>query len=197
MAFHTVNKHYPKLNINGNNIERATNFNFLGFTLSSTLSWYHHINKISLKISKSIGILYHLRDIYPRAALQNLCKGLRVLKVFDMFNVAIWKFYDKLMHHDLPEYFPTTKPTLPTVCRRYEIRASVFHLLVIRHTFAEHSIWFCLINLLNKDTRFTMIMGRVKTDPYPSFKFYMKEQIFDSFQKKCINHYELSRLSPT
>ena len=54
-----------------------------------------------------------------------LCKELRVLKVFDMFYVAIWKFYYKLMHNDLPEYFSTMKPTLPTVCRRYEIRAPV------------------------------------------------------------------------
>ena len=32
MVFHTANKHvaYPKLNINGNDIERVTNFNFLG-----------------------------------------------------------------------------------------------------------------------------------------------------------------------
>ena len=43
------------------------------------------------------------------------------------------------------------KPTLPTVCRRYKIRAPVFHLPVIHHTFAERSIRFCLINLLNKD----------------------------------------------
>ena len=71
-----------------------------------------------------------------------LCKELRVLKVFDMFDVPIWKYYYKLMHNDLPEYFSTMKPTLPTVCRRYEIRAPVFHLPVIRHTFAEHSIRF-------------------------------------------------------
>ena len=125
--------------------------------------------------------MYRLRDIYPRAALQNLynaliilqfsyfilcwgsvisenhslhilqkralrlitnsryishteplCKELRVLKVFDMFYVAIWKFYYKLMHNDLPKYFSTMKPNLPTVCRRYEIRAPVFHLPVIR-----------------------------------------------------------------
>ena len=78
MVFHTANKHvaYPKLNINGNNIERVTNFNFLGLTLSSTLSWNQHINKISLKISKSIGILYRLRDIYPRAVLENLYNAL-------------------------------------------------------------------------------------------------------------------------
>ena len=90
------------------------------------------------------------------------------------------------MHHDLPEYFSTMKPTLPTVCRRYEIRAPVFHLPIIRHTFAEQSIRFCLINLLNKDTCSIIIMERVDTDQYPSFKFYMKEQIFDLHQKECI-----------
>ena len=107
--------------------------------------------------------------------MEPLCKKLRVFKVFDMFYVAIWKFYCKLMHNDLLEYCSTMKPTLPTVCRRYEIRAPVFHLSVTRHTFAEHSIRFCLINFLIKDTRFTMITERVDTAPYPSFKFYMKE----------------------
>ena len=64
MVFLTPNKHvaYPKLNINGNNIERVTNFNFLGLTLSSytSLSWNQHIKKISLKIPKSIVISYRL-----------------------------------------------------------------------------------------------------------------------------------------
>ena len=57
MVFHTINKHviYPKLNINGNNIERVTNFYFFGLTLSSTLSWKQH-----MKISKSIGVSYRL-----------------------------------------------------------------------------------------------------------------------------------------
>ena len=74
MIFHTANKHvtYPKLNINGNNIERVTNFNFLCLTLRSTLSWNQHINKISLAISKSIGILYRIRHLYPRAVLESL-----------------------------------------------------------------------------------------------------------------------------
>ena len=78
MNFHTVNKHviYPKFYVNENNIEGVTNFNFLGLTLSSTLSLNHHINKLSLKISKSIGLLYRLQDIYPRAPLQNLYNAL-------------------------------------------------------------------------------------------------------------------------
>ena len=78
------------------------------------------------------------------------------------------------------------KPTLLTVCRRYAIRAPMFHLPVICHTFAESSIRFCLINLLIKDTSSTMIIERVDTNPYLSFKFYMKQQIFDLYQKECI-----------
>ena len=83
MFFHTINKHviYPKLKINRNNIERVTNFNFLVFTLSSTLSWKQHINRISLKISKSIGVLYRIRDIYPRVVLQNLYNALIIPQI--------------------------------------------------------------------------------------------------------------------
>ena len=156
--------------------------------LSSTFYRNQHINKVSLKISKSICILYRPRDICPRAVLENLynalitphfnycilccqrepfsthsseegieansnyishteplCKELRVLKVFDMFYAAIWKFYYKLMHNNVPAHISTMKPTLPTVCSRYEIRAPVFHLPYIRHTFAEHSVRFCFI----------------------------------------------------
>ena len=113
-------------------------------------------------------------------------KELRVLKVFDMFYVAVWKFYYKLMHNDLPLHFSVMKPTLPTMCRRYEIRTPMFHLPMIRHTFARHSIRYSLINLLNKDTRSTSIMERVDTNPYHSLKFYMKGQVLELYQKKCI-----------
>ena len=94
------------------------------------------------------------------------------------------------MHNDLPLHFSVMKPTLPTVCRRYEIRAPMFHLHMIRHTFAEHSIH------INKDTRSTSIMKRVNTDPYHSFKLYMKGQVLELYQKKCIivNCYVCRRL---
>ena len=104
----------------------------------------HILQKRALRLITNSRYIYHTEP---------LCKELRVLKVFDMFYVAIWKFYYKLMHNDLPEYFSTMKPTLPTVCRRYEIRAPVFHPPVIRHTFAERSIRFCLINLLKRRSR--------------------------------------------
>ena len=90
------------------------------------------------------------------------------------------------MHNNLLAYFSTLKPILPTVGSRYEIRAPMFHLPYIRHTFAEHSVRFCLINLLNKDTLFTMIMEKVDTDPFLSFKFYLKRQIFELYKNNLI-----------
>ena len=69
MVFHTHNRSasYPDLQINGNKIERVTELNFLGLVLQSNLSWNKHINHISLKVSKAIGIIYK----------QNLCTHLQ------------------------------------------------------------------------------------------------------------------------
>ena len=143
MVFHTRNKsvRYPSLKINGKLIERVAQLNFLGLILESNMSWNFHINHISLKILKAIGILYRLKTIYPQLVLRTLyntlilpynycilawgatisegnplhllqkkalrlisnsnfiahtksiCKKLRLLKLTDMFLIAVWKFY--------------------------------------------------------------------------------------------------------
>ena len=149
MVFHTHNRSvsYPDLQINGNQIERVTEFNFLGLVLQSNLSWNKHINHISLKVSKAIGIIYRLKSVYPLAVsltlyntlvlpyfnycilscgskikenhqlyllqkkavriithsnyiahTEPLCKQYGIIKLTDMFSLAIWKFYYKLMH---------------------------------------------------------------------------------------------------
>ena len=49
----------PKLDLkmDGKIIEKVDNFNFLGITISETMSWKAHIEKISVKISKVIGVM--------------------------------------------------------------------------------------------------------------------------------------------
>ena len=164
------------LKVNNSNIERVTQFNFLGVILHSHMAWNKHINHISTKIARSIGILYRLRNVYPESVLitiyntlilphfhyclslwgsvvkenhslhllqkkalriitnsdylahtEPLCKRLRILKISDMFSVALWKFYYKLMNNKLPEYFSFMKPVLPVATERYEIRNPSFH----------------------------------------------------------------------
>ena len=74
MVFRMRNKvvSYPDLQINGNTLERVTQFNFLGLILHESLSWDKHINHISLKVSEAICILYRLKSIYSHRVLLTL-----------------------------------------------------------------------------------------------------------------------------
>ena len=56
MLYHSINKRviYPTLKITNNNIDRITQFNFLGVILHERMSWKQHIEHIRLKIAKTI-----------------------------------------------------------------------------------------------------------------------------------------------
>ena len=51
----------PKLYIDGILIDYVTFFNFLGINIQNNLKWYTHINSISLKIGRTVGILNKLK----------------------------------------------------------------------------------------------------------------------------------------
>ena len=87
MVFHASKESvvYPELQINGNNIERVTRFILGGLLLESNLSWNKHINHISLKVSKAIGIVYRLKSVYPLSVLLTLYNTL----VLPYFNYGI------------------------------------------------------------------------------------------------------------
>ena len=55
----------PNLLIDNVIIEKVDNMKFLGFYLDSKLTWREHVRHTRLKISKSIGILYRVRDRLP------------------------------------------------------------------------------------------------------------------------------------
>jgi hypothetical protein len=81
MVFHlpqTNQNRLPDLNICINNIqlERVTEFNFLGITLDETLSWKPHINKVCNKIAKSIGVIKRLNRCLPVPTLVTLYNSL-------------------------------------------------------------------------------------------------------------------------
>ena len=188
MCFHTLKRKvvFPDLKINNITIDRVTDFKFLGLIISSNLKWNKHIDHISIKVSKVIGIMFRLKYIVPCDVLQTLynslimphfhyCllawgstiknghklhllqkkavriinnshyiahtdpifKKLHMVKVTDMFCIAIWKFYYKLRNNLLPPYFNYMKPNLPVICNHYNVRNPKFHLPMIKHEFAK------------------------------------------------------------
>ena len=79
-VFHTSQRdmEYPKLHIDNMDIERVTQFNFLGLIMNSNLSWNTHIEHISKKISRVIGVMYRFKHVYPQSVLLTLYNTLIV-----------------------------------------------------------------------------------------------------------------------
>ena len=206
-------------------------FDMLMYASHSHMTWNKHIYHISMKIARSIGILYRLRNVYPESVLvtiyntlvlphfhyclllwgsvvkenhslhllqkkalriitnsddlahtEPIYKKLRVLKISDMFSVALWKFYYKLMKNRLPEYFSFVKPVFPTETKRYEIRNPTFHTPAIKHKFAECSLQYCRINQLSSENCFALLTDKVSMNSFYSFKVFVKSRILNSYQ---------------
>ena len=78
MVFHSPQRrvNYPTLKLNNVNIERVSQFNFLGVILASSLKWDKHVAHVFLKILKVIGVLYRLKHIFPCEVLLTLYNAL-------------------------------------------------------------------------------------------------------------------------
>lgn len=78
MVFHNKQKkvNLPKLSISGIEIEPVDEFNFLGITIDKNVSWKSHIDKITKKISKVIGIMNKLKHILPSSVLLTIYNSL-------------------------------------------------------------------------------------------------------------------------
>ena len=76
MVFHNKNKYINyktvKLNLLEYSIERVEQYNFLGVTLDKNLNWKPHIDNISIKLSRAVGILYKMKHYLPCHILRTL-----------------------------------------------------------------------------------------------------------------------------
>ena len=95
--------HYPqlsrnsipklKLEINNNEIEMSSEFNFLGIILDETLSWHPHITYLGNKISRAIGIMNKLKNLLPQRTLHTLYNSLVLPHIY--YGVLVWGFKAK------------------------------------------------------------------------------------------------------
>ena len=88
----------PTLKINCEPIERVTEFNFLRLTIDEHLSWIPHIQKISNKIARTLGITCRLKNSLPTDILRILHDSLILPHL--PYSVLSWGFkMDRLDKH--------------------------------------------------------------------------------------------------
>ena len=94
MIFHSTKRSIqkkPDLFINNIPIEHTDEFNFLGITINSVLDWKPHINKISIKISRAIGIMNKLKKILPSYILKTIYDSL--IQCHINYGILAWGYY--------------------------------------------------------------------------------------------------------
>ena len=60
-----VNKTKFTTSIDNMTVERVRTFNFLGLILNDHLTWRDHLNNVSRKILRAIGVLNFLKHTFP------------------------------------------------------------------------------------------------------------------------------------
>ena len=90
MFFHKKQKHVDEINVqtNGTKIEHVESFNFLGIMLNENLTWKSHIEMVGKKISKVMGILYRLKNIFPENVLFVLYNS--VIVSYINYGLLLW-----------------------------------------------------------------------------------------------------------
>ena len=77
-----------KIIINGVSLNQVNEFNFLGTTITSNLSWNTHVSNLCKKLSRSIGILRRLQNFLPSHILLSIYHSLFVPYLYQ--SILVW-----------------------------------------------------------------------------------------------------------
>ena len=94
MIFHNhqrdIINHTPKLELNGEPLVRVEDFNFLGLTIDQHMTWNAHIQKLSNKISRSLGVMNRLKRHLPQNILRIIHNSLILPHI--NYSILVWGF---------------------------------------------------------------------------------------------------------
>ena len=88
------------------------------------------------------------------------------------------------MNNILAYYFILLKPELSPTVNDYEIRMPKFGVPFIKHVFAEHLLKYQMIIKL-KEPGSIHYSPKVFTHSFLGFKFYLKNNVIDSYSDHC------------
>jgi hypothetical protein len=231
MAFHTNKRTItiPNLLLDNAKIDYVNSFNFLGIIIDTNLNWTSHINTLSNKLLKFIGISKRLKDFIPKETLLTLYnslvlsqinygqlawgyhaprifqlqkkiirlinsssyiahtepifKKLKLLKLDDNKYLNEIKFYYKLKHDLLPEYF-FSFTVRSGESHTYNTRHRQNLLFPkINHEFARKCLRYNLVNTINNSDINTY--NKITTHSIKTVSSHIKNLKLDSYKIIC------------
>ena len=86
-----MQQHTPDIRINNQPISRVDNFDFLGIRIDEYLNWKLHLDKISGKILRIIGLLSKLKNYFPPLILKLMYNSMILPHL--TFGITVWGFH--------------------------------------------------------------------------------------------------------
>ena len=107
-------KTLPKLDlyIDGNEIQKVNTFDFLGVTLNETLTWNDHIQKMSSKISRVVGIIARCKKFLNTSVLLKIYNALILSRI--NYGILCWGFENKRI-------YKIQKQAIRLICKTFYI----------------------------------------------------------------------------
>ena len=94
MLFHyrqrNISNIIPNIAIGSEPIERVAEFKFLGLTIDENLDWNPHLQKISNKVSRTLGVMCRLKNYLPVHILRLLYNSL--VLPYLQYGILTWGF---------------------------------------------------------------------------------------------------------
>ena len=97
-----------KVHINGQEIDRVDKFEFLGLTITETMSWKPHIEKLSNKISRVIGVLSRCKRYLDQSVMLKIYNSLILSRI--NYCITCWGFENKRI-------YKLQKKALRSICK--------------------------------------------------------------------------------
>ena len=144
------------------------------------LSWGSQIDRIHLLQKRAI------RNISKSnfgAHTEPLFKEYNLLKVQDIYYIAVLKFYFKLVNNHIPHYFNNLTPQFSAGHQHYNFRNPTRLLPKIEHEFPRQSLRYRLIVTLNETS--DDILEMATTQSQKCFTKFIRERIVAGYSYTC------------
>ena len=143
------------------------------------LCWGYKASKISVLQKKAIRTITSSKY---NAHTQPLFKRLNILTVQDILIRKLYKFYYKLCHNLLPQYFKN-RHFLQQNTHSHDTRNQYFIIPRTKNKFSENCIRYQLPLELNKNIK--CIRDKVATHSEFGFAFYIKRYLISKYSENC------------
>ena len=144
------------------------------------LSWGSQIDKLYLLQKRAI------RNISKsdfRAHTEPLFKENNLLKVQDIYHMAILKFYSRLINDNLPIYFESFTPQFSAGHQHYNFRNPSRLLPKIKHEFPKQSLRYKLISTINETSNELLEIAKILSQK--NFMNFIKNEIVTGYSYTC------------